>query len=270
MIDTLGYTNVDTLDVVYLSDSVAGCYAENRQLNPYKDFKFVTEKAGKFEGPVEREVSFVSAGWNFMFLFAVIFMLVLNKFFAPNRFGSVMSMSFYNGGGDKLLREGRSYVSIASVSAVSSFVLLVSMIVQKLYVIYGGNHILHDNLNFLLDIVIAVTTLFLINYLLMSFYSWIFETESLLIYYVNMHISAMANCNVVLIPLLMVLLFYPYKFLLIISFIVILIFFLIRIVNFFLEIRMLSKLSFVNIFLYLCTVEILPIMVIAKMIFEVI
>jgi hypothetical protein len=34
-------------------------------------------------------------------------------------------------------------------------------------------------------------------------------------------------------------------------------------------VRMLSKLNFVNIFLYLCTVEILPVLVISKMIVNV-
>lgn len=271
MVDTLEYIIADTLDVVVKNDSAVDCSADTQLVvNPYKDFSFVAEKPVDFDGPIVREVTFISASWNFMLLFAVIIMVVINKFLIPNKSESIMSFPFQNGNGDKMIRESYSCFSTMSLLVIFSFAILISMMVQKLYLIYGGNHILHSNISFFTDILVAVITFFILNYLLTSFFSRLFDMGSLLLIHVNMHISLMSVCNVLLIPIMMILLFYPYKFFLIIGFIIVFVLFLVRIVIFFIEIRKLFKLSFVNIFLYLCTVEILPIMVIAKMIFGVI
>ncbi|MBO5854055.1 MAG: DUF4271 domain-containing protein, partial [Bacteroidales bacterium] len=92
------------------------------------------------------------------------------------------------------------------------------------------------------------------------------KTSALLHFHVNLHISTMATTNVILMPMMLILFFYPYKFLCVIIIAILLILFSIRFVKLLIEVRMLSKLNFVNIFLYLCTVEILPILIIFKMV----
>ena len=262
---------MDSLKQISGNDTVVGIAHKVQEIdNQYKDFRFITEKSGEWDGPQLRDVSFVSAGWNFMVLFVVMVIVVLNKFFAPGRYASIMSMPFHNGGNEKIIRENHSFFNIISLSNIAAFILMLSMFVQKIYVIYGGNDILHNNINFLFDIAAVVAMVFVFNYLITVFYSWLYKSDSFLHIHVNLHISIMSAANVVLIPFMMVLLFYPYKFLCTFILIVLLVLFVVRMAKLLIEVRMFSKLNFVNIFLYLCTVEILPVLMIVKMIFAVI
>lgn len=262
MNDTINYITADTVGMM-TSDTLVETY------NQYKDFKFITECKGEFDGPKEREVSFVSAGWNFTILFVMMILIVLNKFFAPQRFASIITLPFQSGGGDKMIRENHSFLNIISLSIVVSFILMVSLLVQKFFVIYGGNNILHDNLRFFFDISFAVALVVILNYLLMAFFAWLFKTNEIQLLYVSLRVSTMATATIILVPVMMLILFYPYKFLLIITIVLLLMFMTIRNVKLLIEVRMLTKLNFLNIFLYLCTVEILPLLVMFKMVLNV-
>ena len=147
---------------------------------------------------------------------------------------------------------------------------MLSLFVQKIFIVYGGNRILHDNFNFFIDVATCVAAVFVFNYLLTTFYGWLFKVDALIHLHFTSHVSAMATSNLFLMPIILLLFFHPYKLFLIISLILIVVFFIITFAKLLIEVRMLSKLNFVNIFLYLCTVEILPVLVISKMIMSVI
>ena len=270
MNDTIKFHDADTLNnVVAVDSSDYALCIENNGL--YSDFKFITETlSSPYQGPVVREVTFVSAGWNFMVLFTIMVLVVLNKFLAPRRFATIITLAFQSGGGEKTIRETSSFINVVSLSVIVSFIMAISMLVQKFYLIYGGNNILHDNMNFFWDIVVAVAALLVSNYLLTLLYSWLFKSENMFLLHVSMLISTMALATLVLIPTIMILLFYPYKAVFIVILVILFMLFALRFVKLLIEVRMLSKLNFVNIFLYLCTIEILPILVICKMILMVV
>ncbi len=258
----------DSVNVAF-NDSV-DCELLVANNNLFSDFKFVTEQSTDFSGPIEREVSYVASTWNFVVLLVIMFLMILNKFLAQQKLVSVISMPFQNVGNDKMTRDGQSFFNTITLSAIISFILLISLFVQKLYVIYGGNHILHDNLGFYCDVVICVTAAFVFNYLLTLFYGWMFNSEALISLHFGFYVSAMMSCNVFLMPLILILLFHPYKFILIFVITIMALVFIITFIKLLIEVRMLSKLNFVNIFLYLCTIEILPILVISKLIVNII
>lgn len=258
-------TITDSADVAFLGDTIANVSCiQNQEM--FKDFRFVTERYADFDGPEMREVMFVGGVWNFVVLFVVMILMVINKFYTQSRFIPQMSVSFQNTGSEKIMRENSSFVNIVSLSTIISFVLLLSLFVQRTFLIYGNNRILHDNMNFYVDVAVAVAMIFVMNYLLVLFYGWLFKAETLLFVHVNLHVSAMSADNLMLLPMILILLFYPYKAFLVIGIIIMAILYIIRLVKFFNEVRMLPKLNFVNIFLYLCTIEILPVVVIVKMI----
>ncbi|MBR4155166.1 MAG: DUF4271 domain-containing protein [Bacteroidales bacterium] len=257
----------NSFDGILNNDTVTEIYSEVQGVdNQYKDFKFVTEKPEEWGGPQLRDVSYISPGWNFVILFLAMIIVVLNKFLFPQRFASIMAMSFQNAGSDRIIRENPPFFNIISMSSVVAFVMTLSIFVQKFYVIYGGNDILYDNMSFFFDVVMVVAAVFIFNYLLTLFYSWLFKADALLHFHVNLHISTMTTTNVILIPLMLILFFYPYRFLCVVIIAILLILFSIRFIKLLIEVRMLSKLNFVNIFLYLCTVEILPVLIIFKMV----
>ena len=103
----------------------------------------------------------------------------------------------------------------------------------------------------------------------MAFYVWIFDNGSVLHFYVNLNISNLEMVNMILIPILMILFFYPYKFFCIVAMLLIVMIYLMRFINFFVEIRLLPKVSFVNIFLYLCTLEVMTLMIMFKLVYDV-
>ena len=251
---------VEMLDVVSRNDSI-GC-------NPYENFKFVAETYCHYGKPVEREVTYVSAAWNFVILFVVMILMVLNKFMSQQRLSAVISKPFQNGS-DRKMRDNQTTFSPGYFLVVASFVLMMSLFIQKIFVVYGGNRILHDNFDFFLNVVICVATIFVYNYLLTVFYGWLFKADSLIHLHFTSHVSSMAICNILLMPIILLMFFHPYKLFLIFTLILTAVFFVITLVKLLIEVRMLSKLNFVNIFLYLCTVEILPVLVISKMIVNV-
>ena len=252
---------IEMPEVVSQNDSV-GC-------NPYENFKFVTEVSCHYGKPVEREVTYVSAAWNFVVLFVVLIFMVLNKFMSQQRVLSLVAMPFQNSGNERSMRDNPSFFNLASFLVIVSFVLMLSLFVQKIFIVYGGNRILHDNFDFFVDVTMCVSAILVFNYLLTSFYGWLFKSDSLIHFYFSFHVTSMATCNLFLVPIILLLFFHPYNLFLILTLIILSVFFVITLVKLLIEVRMLSKLNFVNIFLYLCTVEILPIFVILKMIVDV-
>ncbi len=260
---------IDSTNIAFMVDTInnESCIQNHEVL---KDFKFVAEQSSHFEGPKEREVTYVSATWNFVILFVVMILVVANKFLSPQRNASRVASPFQNRTGDRMVRENHSFMNLTSVFVVVSFVLMISLLVQKAILVYGGNHLLHSNFDFFVDVLLSVTTIFILNYLLTTFYGWIFKSENLIIIHVSSHISVMSMCNFLLIPIILVLFFYPYKVFLIMASLIIIAFFFVRLAKLLMETRMLLKLNFVNIFLYLCTIEILPALVIFKMVINII
>ena len=260
------YNNTDVVENVIVNDSVGDALYANNQ---FKDFKFVMECPSKFEGPKDREVTYISASWNFVVLFVVLVLMVLNKFMSHQRLLSAFSMPFQNGGGDRVKRDNQSFLSVVSFSTIISFILMLSLFIQKIFIVYGGNRVLYDNIDFFFDVATCVAAIFVFNYLLTSFYGWLFKTDLLIHFHFSSHVATMATCNFLLMPIILLLFFHPYKLFLVFTLVILAVFFIITFIKLLIEVRMLSKLNFVNIFLYLCTVEILPILVISKMIINV-
>ena len=233
--------------------------------NPYEDFKFVTEVSCRYGESVEREVTYVSAAWNFVILFVVMILMVLNKFMSQQRLSVVISKPFQNGG-DRAMRDSQTLFSPSTFFVIISFILMMSLLIQQIFLVYGGNRILHDNFPFFMNVAICVSAFFVFNYLLTSFYGWLFKSDSMTHLHFTFHISTIATCNLFMVPIILILFFHPYKIFLIVTLVILALFFTATFIKLLIEVRMLSKLNFVNIFLYLCTVEILPVLVISKMI----
>ena len=257
---------IDSTNIAFMVDTLnyESCIQNHAML---KDFKFVAEKLPSFEGPMEREVTYISATWNFIVFFVVLILIVVNKMLSQRKY---IASAFQSRTGDRAVRESNSLVGVQSLFVIISFALMISMLVQKIFLIYGENYILHSKFDFFVDILLSVLTIFILNHLLISLYGWLFETENLIFFYISSHVSAMSNCNFFLMPIIMLLFFHPYRFFLIIAAVITLVFYVIHSVKLLMETRMLLKINFVNIFLYLCTVEILPVLVIFRLIVNII
>lgn len=238
---------------------------EKEFVNEYRDFRFVTEKPSNYQGPQIRNIHYIASGWNFIVLLFVVILFIFDKIITPQKLRALMTLPFQKGNLEKYVRENNPMSSITCFFVFISFIALFSLFVQKIFVIYTGNEILYNGFGFYLDVFTFITLLYLVNYLVTVFYWWLFKLSSISRYQITLHISTLALYDMVLIPILMIIFFYPHKIFCIIGMIIMIILFIIKMIKTLFEILFLSKLNFVNIFLYLCTLEILPLLAIIKM-----
>lgn len=257
--DSLSYT--DTADSLCVEMQVID--------NQYKDFKFVTEKPIGFNGPKERELTSAGSGWNLIVVFVSLVIIVINKLLRQNRLISSFT-SLQKTGVEKYTRKNYLYHNFNLLSTVFSFILLISMLIFKVIEISSPELIRQPDYKTYISIVTYITVFVLFNYLAIMFYGWILKSQVLSSLQLSLHYFAMSISNIILIVFLMIILFYPYVECCVIAAVLLLLIFIVRIIKLLNETRLLINFNFVNIFLYLCTIEILPLMVIAKMIFLII
>ena len=101
---------IDSTNIAFMVDTLnyESCIQNHEML---RNFNFVAEQSSCFEGPKEREVTYISASWNFAILFVVLILMVLNKFLVQQK---DMSASFYNRG-ELTARESNSFINIRSL-----------------------------------------------------------------------------------------------------------------------------------------------------------
>lgn len=255
-----GFDNLDNISFV------EGDVIDSIFDNQYHNYRFITEYSGDFAGPMIREVTFMSPGWNFLLLFLVMILMILNKSLTQQKITSAITMSLQIGNIERNLRNTSSMSGIFYVSVVISSAMLLSLLIQKIYIIFGNNTILHANFGFYTDVLVSVLAFFIINYLLITFFAWLFNEKNVILLHINHCLSNMEAINIIMIPIMIILCFYPYGFFANACVVMLLILYVIRLLKFFIDVRLLPRVGFVNIFLYLCTIEIIPILIIIKMV----
>ena len=106
----------------------------------------------------------------------------------------------------------------------------------------------------------------IIQYLIVTLYGWLFGIEAATTHHEVAHLSTMTVLNIVMSFFGLIIIFYPIKIILIVTSVIILIIMGIRIIKTFFEFQILSKMNLLNIFLYFCTLEIIPLSVAITMI----
>ncbi|MGN0034081.1 MAG: DUF4271 domain-containing protein [Candidatus Limimorpha sp.] len=239
-------------------------------MNDSINFQLVTQNIASCLEPHLREIGFVAPAWNFYVVFAAIFIIVLNKQMSPSRLKMICSVFYVSSDFEKITREWNPIRSFNGFSVAVSYIALLGLFVQKAVVICSGNTILYDNALFYKDICVYISAYLLIQYLVVNLFGWLFGIEAATDHQEIEHLSMAASINMVLILFLLVLFFYPYKIYVLVAFSICLLFEIIRLVKMFFEFKILSKKSFFNNFLYLCTLEILPIAISITMVFRIV
>ncbi|MBR6439261.1 MAG: DUF4271 domain-containing protein [Bacteroidales bacterium] len=228
-------------------------------MNDTIDFQIVTENIGSMCEPLPRVVEYISPSWNFIVVFLAIILMMINKQLFALRFRTMLAVSFKTSDFDKMTREWNPVMSINGLSVFVAYVALLALIIQKIVLVFSGNTILYSSWGFYVDVCVFIAALLIIQYLFISLYGWLFDIETATNHHEVAHLSAMTVINILMIVLGLVIIFYPTKTILIITFSLLLIFIGIRIIKTFFEFQILSKMNLFNIFLYFCTLEIIPV-----------
>ena len=235
-------------------------------MNDTIDFQMVTKNVASTLEPSLRVVEYISPSWNFIIVFMAMLFMVLNKQLYNMRFRMMLSVLTQSSDSERMMREWNPIVSINGFTVFLSYIALLALIVQKIVVVYSGNTILYNNFGFYLDICTFIAAICIIQYLVVSLYGWLFGIMSATTHQEVTHLSTMTILNIVMIVFGLIIIFYPTKFILIITISIILIIMAIRIIKSFFEFQILSKMNLLNNFLYFCTLEIAPISVAITMV----
>ena len=235
-------------------------------MNDTIDFQVVTESITSMLEPRLREIEYVSPSWNFIVVLLAMLLLVINKQLYTLRFHFMLSLLLQNSDTDKMTREWNPIVSLNGFTIFVSYIAMMALLVQKIVLIYSGNTILYSSFGFYLDVCTFIAALCIVQYLVISLYGWLFGIEAATTRQEVTHLSVMTVLNIAMIPLNLIIIFYPIKIILIISIVIILIIMGIRIIKTFFEFQMLSRMNLLNNFLYFCTLEIIPLSVAIMMV----
>ena len=235
-------------------------------MNDTIDFQVVTESITSMLEPRLREIEYVSPSWNFIVVLLAMLLLVINKQLYTLRFHFMLSLLLQNSDTDKMTREWNPIVSLNGFTIFVSYIAMMALLVQKIVLIYSGNTILYSSFGFYLDVCTFIAALCIVQYLVISLYGWLFGIEAATTRQEVTHLSVMSVLDIVMIPLNLIIIFYPIKIILIISIVIILIIMGIRIIKTFFEFQRLSRMNLLNNFLYFCTLEIIPLSVAIMMV----
>ena len=230
-------------------------------MNDTIDFQVVTESITSMLEPRLREIEYVSPSWNFIVVLLAMLLLVINKQLYTLRFHFMLSLLLQNSDTDKMTREWNPIVSLNGFTIFVSYIAMMALLVQKIVLIYSGNTILYSGWDFYVDVCLFIATILILQYLFISLYGWLFNIETATNHHEVKHLSSMTSLNIMMIVFGLIILFYPVKAILIIIISILLIMTGVRIIKTFFEFQILSKMNLLNIFLYLCSLEIIPLAV---------
>lgn len=230
------------------------------------EYQLVTENVATTLEPNLRVVEYISPSWNFIVVFAAIILMLFNKQLFTQRFRMMLSVLSMSSDCDRMTREWNPIVSVNGLTVFVSYVALLALVVQKIILVFSRNIILYSGFGFYMDICVFIMAFMIIQYLIVTIYGWLFGIEAATTHHEVAHLSTMTVLNIVMSFFGLIIIFYPIKIILIVTSVIILIIMGIRIIKTFFEFQILSKMNLLNIFLYFCTLEIIPLSVAITMI----
>ena len=233
-------------------------------------FQIVTENTTNSLDEKVRVLENVAPSWNFVVIFSAILGLVLIKQFAPKRLKLVMSMLYQSSDIEKMTREWNPLTSVSGFIIAASYIALVSLFIQKTVLICNGNRILYGDGCFYIESCIFTAAFILVRYLIINITGWLFNAQVASQHQAITHLSMSATLNFVFSMLLLVMAFYPMKLFAVAGLVIIMVFTGIRLAKTFVEFQIFIKGETLKIFLYLCTLEIIPFSVALTMVFRLI
>lgn len=230
------------------------------------EYQLVTENVATTLEPNLRVVEYISPSWNFIVVFAAIILMLFNKQLFTQRFRMMLSVLSMSSDCDRMTREWNPIVSVNGLTVFVSYVALLALVVQKIILVFSRNIILYSGFSFYMDVCVFIMAFMIIQYLIVTLYGWLFGIEAATTHHEVAHLSTMTVLNIVMSFFGLIIIFYPIKIILIVTSVIILIIMGIRIIKTFFEFQILSKMNLLNIFLYFCTLEIIPLSVAITMI----
>lgn len=220
---------------------------------------FITQGFEGIISPMERVTHEVLAGWNLIVVAIVLLVVVINKQLYPRQFKQLLGVPSGVSHTNQLLREWTPTASFIGYTFFISYVMTVALLLQKAFVIFSRDVAQYNGFSFFSILCGCVAGWFVLRYLTFAVVSWLFQQKDIVVRQTTVDLSVSSYSFMVLLIVVLLVLYIPNT---IFIWIGLGILFASALTKLFLEIietRVFSKMPSFYIFLYFCTLEIAPI-----------
>ena len=215
-----------------------------------------------FEGvisPMERFTHEVLVGWNLIILAAVLLLVVINKQVYPRQFRQLLSVPSGVAHTNQLLREWNPTSSFIGYSFFLCYISMVALFVQKAFVIISRDVSQYNSFSFFAILLGCAAGWVVLRYLAFALVSWLFQQKDVVARQTTVDLSISTYSFSALLVVLLLILYIPSSIMVWIGVGIIFAGTVFKVFLEFVETRVFSKMPSFYIFLYFCTLEIVPV-----------
>ena len=222
------------------------------------DTTFITSGFDGIISPMVRVTHEVLSGWNLIVLAAVLLIVVLNKQLYPRQFRQLLSVPRGVAHTNQLLREWTPTRSFIGFAFLISYIIVMALFVQKTCVIFSRDVSAYNSFRIFSIICGIVAGWILLRHLILALMGWLFRQREVVLRQITVELSSSTICFLIITPITLLLLYMPYTIFVWIGVGILFVSALLKTFLEFMETRVFSKMPSFYIFLYFCTLEIIP------------
>ena len=218
-----------------------------------------------FEGvisPMERVTHEVLDGWNLIILAAVLLLVVVNKQLYPRQFRQLLSVPGGVAHTNQLLREWTPTRSFIGLAFLFSYIVVVALFLQKASVIFSRDVDTYNGFGFFSAACGVMALWILLRYLTLAITGWLFQQQEVVSRQITVDLSVSTYGFLVLMLVLLPILYIPNSVFVWVGVGIVFAMALMRLFLSLMETKVFSKMPSFYIFLYFCSLEIVPLVLI--------
>ncbi|NOU48631.1 MAG: DUF4271 domain-containing protein [Bacteroidales bacterium] len=226
---------------------------------------FVNSRTAVQIVPLQRKNEAVASGWNGMLLLSILILVLLLKRLTARKYNQLLMCLSGNTRLNLMLREWNPMKSFMSFVVIFVYFTGLSLLLQNaIGIMSSGQGSTSAQMLLFIQIFGALSILFLFKLAIVRFLSFLFKTHEDSAKYLSNHLGFFAVTGLILLPILLVLIYNPSVYIVFFSVGIIIILLIIKIVRIFSSGLLHPPFSVFHLFLYLCALEIMPLVVIVK------
>ena len=219
---------------------------------------FVTSGFNGVISPMARTTHEVLDGWNLVILAAVLLIVVINKQLYPRHFRQLLSVPGGVAHTNQLLREWTPTKSFIGFSFLASYIVVIALFLQKALVIFSRDVTQYNGFRFFLLVLAFVIGWISVRYIILSIMGWLFRQKDVFHRQTTVDLSISSYSSFVILFVLLLVLYIPNTIFVWVGIGILFVAALTKLILECIETRVYSKMPSFYIFLYFCTLEIIP------------
>lgn len=228
--------------------------------------RFVSEKSVNEIKFHPRHEKLEMADWNIGLVALVLLLIVMSKTLFPRRFRQLSGAIFGSNYLNQLLREWNPFQSLMGIFFILAYVVVFGLYLQRLLIYFaGGDQTLASPFAFF-ALAAGVGAFLLLRMLFVNFFAFLFRTKEVSMRYLTNQVSYFMITALLLLPILFVLIYNPFKSVFYMSILLVMALLVFRFYRSFIVGLSNRRFSILYLFLYLCALEIVPFLLLIKLV----